>query len=1847
MSPKSKKCLRRLRNELEREESQDSETSVENVSDTVVNNSVSALPTTDATESESYKKRDLVPGKAVNFVGESRSKFLELKVRIKGKQVNAIIDTGAEMTLISSNIVSELQLTMEKCDVPLRVVGENEMNTIGIIDSEVDIPGIGVSNLKCLVFDGSMNQKISLLLGVDYLKYNKLEINVKDRMVTKHFSDGGQVDIYLDHAGSVIDQMLCGMPCYAASNIDLSQNHIFKVPICYPNVPMHGKLFMYEDSTKTKQLTDKVRGLTGITEANSKFIYMLASEGPVSIKKGQQLGVFHTMLQLDNGEEEEEEENGLANDKWEEKVDLSHLSQDKKLTISKILNCYQDVLSSSDFDIGLASVHKHHIKVTDETPIYQRPRRVPPPIADEIDRQCSELCDADIIEPSTSPWSSPIVPVRKKDGTIRMCIDYRKLNEVTIPDKFPVPNLFDSVFGLHGTEYFTRLDLVKGYYQLPIAESSRPYTAFTTQRNHWQFKRLSFGLKNAPSGFQREIQSVLSGFPSNKVIAYLDDILVMGATFEEHINLVSKVLHTLKTYGIKVKLSKCDWVKTEVEFLGHVVSKSGVRKTPSYVEKALNYPRPKTVGELREFLGFINFQRKFLPNCSVIQKPLSAFTSGNKKRVLDWTPEMDVAFETLRRDIAAEIELAYPDYSEGSNKLEIWVDASDTGAGAYLAQKQNGEHRVIGFASMSFTQTQLNYYTLERELAAIRWGVKTFRPMLLGVEFILYTDHMPLIHLHNLKMVSSRLARTVEELAEYNFEINYVAGHLNSAADALSRLSNDTPLPDVNKCSSHLPDGLVIDGQPAPGGGDSLFVSLFKVLTTSGICRLPDTVDGLRVQLVSDLLDQPAKYQLKLDRDSRRMLKVSMTPGQLPPLEVLFAASRIYDVRILVYFWPEQPIIYQYTHESKKSIYLQCSSGVHFNPLIEVKNYQEPDPRHCPVNSIRQVSQIYCNNRFGTDDVLLDLEFDFDCADVHDEYKSITCGHNLGSQPVVRVSLGLFHTCALLDTGAEISLVSAVTLNAIKNNVEVQRVEETGEICDIVGFSGLRCPIKSVVYLKFNIGSYSMHKCFKFGVVDEGIMPYCFLLGLDFMEEYDLGIDFNSLSCKQKRSVISPLLTGTVVGTTTCVVTTDIPEGTSHIIKPSFVEGSLRFEVKGSSETITGMSLLVEGNVVNQLQSRNTELNELRKLIKGNVPSKDWPGRLTSYRRHANKLSIMNNVVVWGEQRLVVVPHKVVLELAVTIHFNFAHVGRDKLMGMLAGLVWHPSRTQIVHDLCRSCHTCQTMKDYSTPVNSPMIKITSSYPFELVAADLMALPKTSNGNIGCLVVADHYSKFVAAVPIKNKQSSTVIKAFTNHILPFLPAVPTNLLTDNGPEFVSSDFGDFVGEYSIFHKFTSPYHPQSNGACERVNRTIQNLMKVLVEDDNKWDEHLTRTLISYNNSPHSELSMSPSKFLLSKSHSVSTDPPIQNSLQTLWKLGHPKFLPFRVGDFVLCKIQHKGYLNTNKFLAKYGGPYRVVKVNSNGKAYEIIDDSANTTKRAHHDHLRYYNNVPKYIKNCKLYSDFCGDICNESYDSENVQNNLESMLVGSSDVNFYGTGSDSESSVSSDSSSVSSSGDDSSYETSGSDYCDNNIVDNQPAIETVIVKSLGNQFDLKLCLGCVYEHLLEGKLFLSDPLLSDSPKGCSGVMHNGLNDTALAEEVISEDRSSSITSEMFSTQSSLDMEDLYTLVQVDRNALDWDVSLSETEPVSSERHGRPEHVRRTSESYLESEYLPVVDEESSFLGFDGQRSIDIPILLKQARTINECVPKNGCHNRMTTRSSGPVQEYPNVQQGTLEYQAKKS
>ena len=1040
-----------------------------------------------------------IPGKLVCFSNTFQN-LMRAKFSVNGVNSIATLDTGASHSIISEDLLQLLNLELIPSTESLRVVGDNNISIVGKCSAFISTGDIDLGIIHLLVIKNKSEFQNLLLIGIDFMTNNRLEICPANRKLIQHYTDGGFIEFYLDQGGDVTTKFCQKLPCFSNEDVKIKKGEACKLTVNWCNIALKdNELLMYSDDDRGSS-KGHLMSMSGIYDTGTNHVICYASEGDVMNKKGQQVGYVSSMVELPNQSEEEDVDQSWNLARIRREIGLPLLSSEQQEQVHNLVFNFCNVLQSDNQSIQPANVTEHHITLYDHTPIYQRPRRFPAPITNEIERQCNELCISDIIEPSISPYSSPIVPVRKKDGSIRLCIDYRKLNAVTIPDKFPVPNLIDSLFSLHGTQFFTSLDLHKGYYQIPLDIDSRPCTAFSTPKNHWQFKRLPFGLRNAPSAFQREIQAVLSAFPSNKVIVYIDDILIMGNSFQEHFDLVSKVLTTLQNYHIKINPTKCRWFSAEVEYLGHNISRSGVTKTEKFIERIKNYPRSTNVGELREFLGLINFQRKYIPNCSEIQKPLSELTGGRRRKMLTWTPEMTTAFNKLIELVQVELELAYPDYGEGASKLELWVDASATGAGACLAQEQGDSHRVIGYASMAFSSAQLNYSTLDRELAALRWGIRTFRAFIYGVEFILYTDHQPLVYLHNMKLVCNRLARTVVELADYVFVIKYVPGRFNCAADALSRLKQKVLPAGLGGEKAELPDGLIMAGDPAPGRGDSVFISLFRLLSKfSSKFILKDHLQ-LRIQLIDELIKNSSKYKFQLDKHSRRELNLMKHSGQLPYLEVLLAASRLYNIKIFVYFWSSQPVIYQFNSFCNNNIYLQCISGVHFNPLLPLQGYSEPKVMYSDIVTICSESLPASKPNY-----CYEIEEDENLPNVFKQLfyvENSQCDHQPSNQPSVNIDVFDATYCAILDTGAEISLISQKVIdNILQRGIKVG-VTSIDNNYSIVGLTGATVAIRQVASLSFKIGSFQMGEEHRFAIIPDHVMPFCLLLGLDFITKF-------------------------------------------------------------------------------------------------------------------------------------------------------------------------------------------------------------------------------------------------------------------------------------------------------------------------------------------------------------------------------------------------------------------------------------------------------------------------------------------------------------------------------------------------------------------------------------------------------------------------------------------------------------------------------------------------------------------------------------------------------------------------
>jgi hypothetical protein len=433
-------------------------------------------------------------------------------------------------------------------------------------------------------------------------------------------------------------------------------------------------------------------------------------------------------------------------------------------------------------DKGHTDLAVHRIDTGDTPPIKQPPRRLAPHRRLTVEEEVDKMMEAGVIEPAEGPWASPVVLVKKKDGSTRFCVDYRRLNAATVKDAYPLPRVEDCLDTMAGASWFSSLDLAAGYWQMDIAEADKPKTAFATHNGLFQFRRMPFGLCNAPGTFERVMEVVMRGLQWKTCLVYLDDIVVFAPTFEQHLLRLEEVLDRLITAGLKVKPSKCQLARRAVTFLGHVVSENGVSTDPAKVEAVESWPSPGTVTEVRSFLGLAGYYRAFVPGFATIAKPLSSL--AEKGRVFKWDEGCEEAFRELKRLLTAAPVLAFP-HAEG--QLVLDTDASDTGLGVVLAQDQGEGERVLAYGSRALNKPERNYCVTRRELLAIVFGLRKFRHYLVGRPVVVRTDHASLRWLLDFKEPEGQLARWLQIIGTYDIQIQHRPGKLHGNADGLSR----------------------------------------------------------------------------------------------------------------------------------------------------------------------------------------------------------------------------------------------------------------------------------------------------------------------------------------------------------------------------------------------------------------------------------------------------------------------------------------------------------------------------------------------------------------------------------------------------------------------------------------------------------------------------------------------------------------------------------------------------------------------------------------------------------------------------------------------------------------------------------------------------------------------------------------------------------------------------------------------------------------------------------------------------------------------------------------------------
>ncbi|GJX43105.1 putative nucleotidyltransferase, ribonuclease H, partial [Tanacetum coccineum] len=430
-------------------------------------------------------------------------------------------------------------------------------------------------------------------------------------------------------------------------------------------------------------------------------------------------------------------------------------------------------------------VEFHIDLVPGAAPVARAPYRLAPSEMKELSDQLQELSDKGFIRPSSSPWGAPVLFVKKKDGSFRMCIDYRELNKLTVKNRYPLPRIDDLFDQLQGSSVYSKIDLRSGYHQLRVREEDIPKTAFRTRYGHYEFQVMPFGLTNAPAVFMDLMNRVCKPYLDKFVIVFIDDILIYSKNEQEHEEHLKQILELLKKEELYAKFSKCEFWIPKVQFLGHVIDNKGIHVDPAKIESVKDWASPKSPTEIRQFLGLAGYYRRFIEGFSKIAKPMTKLTQ--KKVKFEWGDKQEAAFQLLKQKLCSAPILALP---EGSEDFIVYCDASKKGLGAVLMQRE----KVISYASRQLKIHEKNYTTHDLELGAVVFALKIWRHYLYGTKCTVFTDHKSLQHILDQKELNMRQRRWLELLSDYDCDIRYHPGKANVVADALSRKEREPPL---------------------------------------------------------------------------------------------------------------------------------------------------------------------------------------------------------------------------------------------------------------------------------------------------------------------------------------------------------------------------------------------------------------------------------------------------------------------------------------------------------------------------------------------------------------------------------------------------------------------------------------------------------------------------------------------------------------------------------------------------------------------------------------------------------------------------------------------------------------------------------------------------------------------------------------------------------------------------------------------------------------------------------------------------------------------------------------------
>lgn len=1163
-----------------------------------------------------------------------------------------------------------------------------------------------------------------------------------------------------------------------------------------------------------------------------------------------------------DSEENKTETPSNRDQKIRESLRLDHLNSEEREHVLELIKEYPHLFHLPGDKLPATTEIKHTIPTTDDIPVTIRQYRFPPAHKEEINTQVNKLLENNVIVNSASPYNSPLWVVPKKPDSKgnkrwRMVIDFRELNSKTVSDAYPLPNITEILDRLGGAKYFSTFDLASGFHQIEMDPKDRQKTAFSTPNGHYEYARMPFGLKNAPATFQRLMDRVLLGLQDSELFVYLDDIVLFASSLKEHGIKVRRLFDRLHNAKLSLQPDKCEFLNTEVIYLGHIISDEGVRPDPKKTEAVDKFPVPKTATNVRQFLGLAGYYRRFIKNFSEEAKPLSDLLKKNVE--FKWGSDQQRSFDHLKKALCTTPVLQYPNFEE---PFILTTDASNYAIGAVLSQGKIGEDKPVAYLSRLLNSAEKNYSTTEKECLAVVYAILHFRPYLYGRHFTLVSDHEPLRWIDSVKLPVQRLIRWRIRLREYEYTFVYKPGRLNSNADALSRnpvTPNVTILPissAAKKTTTAVVPRRATALNPIAKRGRPLGSKNKPLPTVLEESNLPGATIAERVRNRKVIERPPPAVPVPV--------RVPGTHAKAPPLKTAsessdteqrppaaqarnsafpsLAEKRVVPQKAKTPSQPSPPRrfkdVLKFAFGIDESLE---SSGT------ETANIETPKDNR----NIIEIDQTPVRDKFWWDDTNNARK---NCGTQTDEYtESEDTDKEVGKtresmitfrHPICRSTPATTRVDEEISSDEEPRQQPQNKLLLDLDEPEEVSEESDPEIIEDTPTKNIRKNSQTIppgIYYPnmknedrlLQINSTNENLTYHRGNYLHFISADCefttaisrLLIETDTIFPQDLKFKKPKrnqvlITKKGNYKILSAVLTNKHYDTFSVQEIKEVFQTIKDTINKYQID-SLRMSKPGDMLENFSQSFITE-----LLEECLSECNCAITICRGNVTIPDETVR----------------------QEIISEYHESLMG---------GHKGVTKTYKRIRERFYWPNLKDEVTEYVRTCPECQLHKLTRIKTREPMIITdTPSEPFDKISIDTVGpLPTTPNGNRHILTIQDNLTKYCIAVPIPDIKAETIADALARNVINQFGS-PRIILSDQGRSFVGKVFNHLAKIFKIKHLTTSSYHPQTNGSLERSHIVLAEFIKHYVDKYEDWDKLVSFAMFSYNTSVHESTKFTP-------------------------------------------------------------------------------------------------------------------------------------------------------------------------------------------------------------------------------------------------------------------------------------------------------------------------------------------------------------------------------------------------------